>query len=142
MNTALQTGETALWRAVVLQAFQDATFGRHGVTRRNRTPRPPSAEQALHAGAARAWLLGGGADFRRICLLAGLEPEAVRRSAQVAITASEPASSGDTPMSIQPVPKTTATGDRFSSPKRSRMGFEPGALRPANPLTGLGLVPS
>ena len=39
MTDALPTGEAALWRAVVLQALQDATLGMHNPT--SRKPRKP-----------------------------------------------------------------------------------------------------
>ena len=66
MIDALPTGEAALWRAVVLQAFQDATLGLHAASAR-RKPRLPSATRRTHARAARDWLLGGGTHLHRVC---------------------------------------------------------------------------
>ena len=85
MTDALPTGETALWRAVIVRAFQDATYGLHGVKPR-RKPRRPSPASRRHALAAREWLLGNGGFFGRICLLAGLDPVLVRASAVIAVT--------------------------------------------------------
>ena len=53
--------ETALWRAVILQAVRDAATG---------------------DDAARGWLLRGGADFRDVCEYAGLDHGWVLRAAQ------------------------------------------------------------
>ncbi len=83
MTDVLPTGETALWRAVVLQALQDATLGMHNPT--SRKPRKPSASHRAHARSARSWLLGGGAHLHRVCDMAGLDPDAVHATAKVAI---------------------------------------------------------
>ena len=88
MTDALPTGEAALWRAVVLQAFQDATLGLHAASAR-RKPRLPSATRRTHARAARDWLLGGGTHLHRVCDMAGLDADAVRASATVAITSAD-----------------------------------------------------
>ncbi len=85
MTDALPTGETALWRAVILRALQDATYGLHGAKPR-RNPRRPTRTSRRHALAAREWLLGNGGFFGRVCLLAGLDPVLVRASAAIAIT--------------------------------------------------------
>ena len=113
MTDALPIGETALWRAVVLQAFQDATFGYHGVKNSRRKRRLPSAESQAHARTARSWLLGNSSDFRRVCDLAGLEPEAVQRAAKVAITSADLTVSKLKSQKAQPVLKKTADGERF-----------------------------
>ena len=84
MTDALPTGETALWRAVIARALQDASFGLHGAKSR-RKPRRPSAASRRHALAAREWLLGNSGFFSRVCLLAGLDPGLVRASAAIAI---------------------------------------------------------
>ncbi len=89
MTDALPTGETALWRAVVVQPFQDATYGLHGAGRRRRGRCRAGRDARVNAGMARTWLLRDSADFRRVCALAGLEPDAVRRSAKVAIERSD-----------------------------------------------------
>ena len=81
MTDALSTGETVLWRAVVAQAFQDATLGLLGTTKQ-RKPRPPSAERHVHARAARSWLLGGGGHLQRVCDMAGLDVDAVQEAAR------------------------------------------------------------
>ena len=88
MTDALPAGETALWHAVLQQAFQDATLGLHGVSARRKL-RPPSATRHAHARAARDWLLGDSGYFRRVCDLAGLDADAVRASATVAITSAD-----------------------------------------------------
>ena len=84
MPNVLPTGETALWRAVILRAFQDATYGLHGVKPR-RQPRRPTRTSRRHAMEARSWLMGKGSFFHRVCDLAGLDPVMVRASAAVAI---------------------------------------------------------
>jgi len=76
------TGETALWRAVVAQAFHDAVPGR-------RQARPLSAERVRARDEARRWLLGDGRDFRRVCDLAGLDARAVHAEAVEAIRAAD-----------------------------------------------------
>ena len=88
MTDALPTGEAALWRAVVLQAFQDATLGLHGASTRGKR-RSPSAERRAHARSARSWLLGGGAHLHRVCDMAGLDPDAVRSKAKDAIASAD-----------------------------------------------------
>ena len=82
MPDVLPTGETALWRAVILRAFQDATYGLHG-SKPRRNPRRPTRTSRRHAVAARGWLLGNSSFFRRVCDLAGLDPTLVRASAVV-----------------------------------------------------------
>jgi len=84
MPDVLPTGETALWRAVILRAFQDATYGLHGAKPR-RQPRRPNPTSRRHAGAARDWLMANGGFFRRVCDLAGLDPVLVRASAAISI---------------------------------------------------------
>ena len=90
MTDALPTGETALWRAVIVRAFQDATYGLPNLHKRGvkprRKPRRLSPASRRHALAAREWLLGNGGFFGRICLLAGLDPVLVRASAVIAVT--------------------------------------------------------
>ena len=84
MPDHLPSGETALWRAVILQAFQDATYGLHGAKPR-RQPHQPTRTSRRHAQAARDWLLGNSGFFVRICDLAGLDPVMVRASAAISI---------------------------------------------------------
>jgi hypothetical protein len=84
MTHVVTTGETALWRAVVLQAFKDATLGTHGA-RANRKPRRPSATLREHACAARDWLLGKGSGFLWVCDMADLDPDAVAKTAREVI---------------------------------------------------------
>lgn len=114
MTDALPNGETALWRAVVLQAFQDATLGLHGASARRKLRRP-SAERRAHVGTARSWLLGNGADLRRVCALAGLDPEAVRLSASVAIANADTTLAELQGQAVQPHSQEPAIGERFFS---------------------------
>ena len=127
MPDVLSNGETALWRAVVLQAFQDATLGLHGASARGKPPRL-SAERRVHAGAARTWLLRNSADFRQVCNLAGLEPEAVRRAAQVAITRSEEQLSEINQHQAQPNSQKRPAGERVLA----RRLVSEGDIGPAN----------
>ena len=84
MTDVPPTGEAVLWRAVVLQAFKDATFGLHN-SDSDRKPRKPSSDRIKLANAARDWLLGNSSDFRRVCDCAGLHPTYVMKSAVAAI---------------------------------------------------------
>ena len=84
MPDVLPTGETMLWRAVILRAFQDATYGLHGAKPR-RNPRRPTRTSRRYAMEARSWLLGNSSFFRRVCDLAGLDPVMVRASAAISI---------------------------------------------------------
>jgi len=129
MTNALPIGETALWRAVVLQAFQDATFGLHGAKSSRRKRRRPSAEGRVHARAARSWLLGNGRDFRRVCDLAGLEPEAVQRQAQVAIASADATLSQPNGQEAQPDLHDQADGERFFHQKPVGEGNSESATR-------------
>ena len=101
MPDVLPTGETALWRAVILRAFQDATYGLHG-SKPRRNPRRPTRTSRRHAGEARGWLLGRGSFFHRVCDLAGLDPTLVRASAAVAITSCDWALGEVNRQSVQP----------------------------------------
>jgi hypothetical protein len=82
MNTAAAQGEVALWRAVIDQAITDATLGLlKGEPGRKKQARP-SVERMIHRDQARTWLLGMGKDFREVCSMALLEPDAVRAAAR------------------------------------------------------------
>ena len=129
MTNVLPSGETALWRAVILQAFQDATHGTHNA-RTNRKPRRPSASLGLHARTAREWLLGNSHDFRTVCDLAGLNPDAVRRSASVAISSADHNLNNGNNQLAQPTPQKRAENGRFSEPKTGRRRGQ----RDVNPL--------
>jgi hypothetical protein len=69
---------------VVVQAFEDAT-ARSGPLGEKATAVPRSTRQA------RDWLTGGGRDFRAVCLLADLDPDAVRERARRLAEAGWPA---------------------------------------------------
>jgi hypothetical protein len=70
--------EVALWRAVIAQAISDATApGR----RYSKTSDERLADSERRR--ARRWLLGGCEDFREVCALALLEPDAVRDRARL-----------------------------------------------------------
>lgn len=80
--------ETELWRAVIAQAISDATATvrpKHG--KASISPDKAKAKQVISDAMrerdhAREWLLGDSRDFREVCNLAGLDPEAVRERAQ------------------------------------------------------------
>ncbi len=61
------TGEQRLWQEVVLMAVTDAT-----------NPAPHNSEEHRAKVEARDWLEDGKSDFRRVCDLAGMDPEFVR----------------------------------------------------------------
>lgn len=56
-------GETKLWRAVILRAFNDVAI---------KDVNPPDKEQA------RRWLSDGGIDFQLVCDFAGVNPNQVK----------------------------------------------------------------
>lgn len=66
--------ERAMWRAVISQAVIDASWTRTG---KHENP----DDSRLNRDQARAWLLGNSRDFRHVCYLADLDPDAVRDSA-------------------------------------------------------------
>lgn len=63
--------EVALWRAVVMTAFADATapIGNNKKDRR--------AQACKDRNSARSWLTGSSRDFHLVCTLAMLEPRMV-----------------------------------------------------------------
>jgi hypothetical protein len=85
--------EVKLWRAVLLQAIEDATF-RYKPKKRKKKMTPEEWERVTAARAearrnakreqttARDWLLGFSRDFRLVCSLAGVDPEAVHDRAK------------------------------------------------------------
>ena len=85
--------EVKLWRAVLLQAIEDATF-RYKPMKRKKKLTPEEWEKVTAARAearrnakreqtaARNWLLGFSRDFRLVCNLAGVDPEAVHDRAK------------------------------------------------------------
>jgi hypothetical protein len=79
-----QTGpETALWRAVIAQAVSDATaIWRPRKAQSYGKPHQMAAETRRARDEARSWLLGNGKDFKRVCHMAGLDPDAVQDSAR------------------------------------------------------------
>ena len=82
--------EVGLWRAVLLQLVEDATFTYKPTQRKNfrlmtdeqrqnsARARIAAADEAhRNRSVARAWLLSNSRDFREVCSLAQLDPEAV-----------------------------------------------------------------
>jgi hypothetical protein len=87
--------EVRLWRAVLLQMVEDAAFTYRPIQRKNfhsmtdeekakatKSRNSLTAEAQRNRNIARAWLLGNSKDFREVCHLAQLDPEAVRDNAQ------------------------------------------------------------
>ena len=120
MNDIIHSGETALWRAVINQAFLDATYGMHNARTNHNKPRRPSSSLRTYARAARDWLLGKSNDFRMACDLAGLHPGAVRRSASVAIASADHNLNDCDNQLAQPTPQKKPKNRRFSEPKTGR----------------------
>ncbi len=77
----LEKGETALWRAVIAWAIEDARGYGHGVGGMYR-------DMAMDA--ARVWFEGAGKDFQLVCDLAGLDAQAVRARATAEIESAAP----------------------------------------------------
>ena len=82
--------EVALWRAVIAQAIEDATARsiseadlQNIPDSKKRHARRLAAGLKLHERSqARAWLLNNSKEFREVCSLALLDPDAVRDRAQ------------------------------------------------------------
>lgn len=74
-----ETGpEVFLWRAVVVRALEDACYVvRKTGNAKTKWYSPAAGEQRE----ARDWLIGNGRDFREVCTLAGLDPDAVHERA-------------------------------------------------------------
>ena len=66
-------GERAIWRAVILQALEDAA------SRSKKVKDKFNKDQAIH------WLTHKNADFDHVCDLAGFEPSYVRRKVKRAL---------------------------------------------------------
>lgn len=65
------TAERSLWCSVIYNALQEAT----GIIRDAK-----SSHDAVRAEATK-WLTENDPDFRTVCIMAGLEPDAVRKGA-------------------------------------------------------------
>lgn len=65
--------EQEMWASVVQLAFSDAT-----ATSTSKT----APATRLERQQARDWLVGNSRDFREVCSLAGVDPDAVREQAQ------------------------------------------------------------
>lgn len=69
------SADRALWRAVISQAIEDSCRPQLAVS----GPRDRFANESnLEKPIARRWLIGAGDDFKQVCTLADLEPDAVR----------------------------------------------------------------
>ena len=74
--------EVALWLAVIDQALTDATLGLLKKRRPGKARGRVAAVRKSHRDQARSWLLGMSEEFREVCWMAGLEPDAVHEAAQ------------------------------------------------------------
>jgi len=83
MYASAQSNETALWRAVILQAIADATASR------SEELAGKINNAALNVIRARDWLLKPNAGFHQVCALADVEPDRVRALAEKKITETE-----------------------------------------------------
>lgn len=87
----MQNPELELWRTVIAQAISDATFCMLRTNSGKLTSEIPvnrksrGLERVFDFCAARDWLSWGGKDFREVCHLAGLDPDAVRDAAKKAM---------------------------------------------------------
>lgn len=75
--TGTRDPEIYLWRTVVAQAFHDARMKYRGSGSGGDTP----SDRVLARREARDWLLYDADDFRCVCHLALLDPDAVRDKA-------------------------------------------------------------
>jgi hypothetical protein len=66
-------GESAMWAAVITQALMDA------LSKARTTDSSYHKQEAIH------WLTGNSNDFTTVCLLAGFDPDYVRKKAKRAI---------------------------------------------------------
>lgn len=72
----MASSEVALWRAVISQSIADAC----GIVR---SKNPAAYRDAIRIrDEARSWLLNNTKDFRDVCEMTLLEPDAVREMAQ------------------------------------------------------------
>lgn len=83
--------EAALWRAVVVQAINDASMivrmprgpkGKRASPKLIRTRRTQYMETLRDRDKARDWLTGMSKDFRMVCAMALLDPDAVHDRAE------------------------------------------------------------
>jgi hypothetical protein len=105
--------DIVIWRAVVAQAFEDAT-ARSGPLGETATAVPRSTAKFHHekhvvTRQARDWLTGGGRDFCAVCLLADLDPDAVRERARRLAEAGWPA--GPVATARRPAERSAARRD-------------------------------
>ena len=95
-NTKTGGGEVALWRSVITLAIHDATGEVRPKAATSRVRARTHMQTALRTRhEARAWLLGNTIDFRRVCEMAGLDPDAVFDSAEKMMQAGWPDQTGD-----------------------------------------------
>jgi hypothetical protein len=93
------TGERSLWAAVLQQAIEDATLVEVEHWSRDRI---------MNARGARSWLADCRPDFRHVCYLAGLDPDAVNEALAERLSAAPP---------IPPLPpKWRPAGERAPEP--------------------------
>jgi hypothetical protein len=91
LDSTFSTGETALWRSVIVYALHDAMLGRislSGHALRRSEDWEPSIDLQRNCDWARRWLTSRGWDFTLVCHLANLDPSAVRSAAVRAIAES------------------------------------------------------
>ena len=71
-------GECAMWSAVITQAMMDALS------------RARTSESSYHKQEAIHWLTSNSSDFTTVCLLAGFDPDYIRKKAKKAIANPRP----------------------------------------------------
>lgn len=67
--TSIDDGERAMWAAVIEQAVRDAS---------KLSWVAPANERVLVRNSAARWLKEAGPDFREVCDMAGIDPDAVQ----------------------------------------------------------------
>lgn len=82
MQESEHGAEVALWRAVIVQAIDDACNWRNSGQPSGKGRKASHKSRLVQRDQAREWLVSNSADFQRVCQYALLDPAAVRDSAQ------------------------------------------------------------
>ena len=70
----MRSGETELWQAVIQRALMDAALDYCGGRKAEEREIKRNKRDAI------SWLTGNSADYRAVCAMAGIEPDALREA--------------------------------------------------------------